>query len=88
MAIKSQQGAGKRRIEGFDRAIRELNAFLLVLAIGLAVLDATCFLAFRVRDSLPAANRVSAGSAAVVPSPRGQTLASVQPTRPVSVNGW
>ncbi len=38
-----------------DRAAKELNAFLLVLAIGLAVLDFTCFFAFKISAALPAA---------------------------------
>jgi hypothetical protein len=38
-----------------DRAAKELNAFLLVLAIGLAVLDFTCFFAVKISAALPAA---------------------------------
>jgi len=40
-----------------DRAARDMNAFLLVLAIGLATLDFSCFLAIKLRDALPPAQR-------------------------------
>ena len=36
-----------------DAAAKDLNAVLLVLAIGLAVLDVTCFFAFEVRNAMP-----------------------------------
>jgi hypothetical protein len=35
-----------------DRAFSELNAFLLVIVIGLAALDFTCFAALRVSSEL------------------------------------
>jgi hypothetical protein len=35
-----------------DRVAGELNAFLLVLAIGLAVLDLTCFMTLEVSQAL------------------------------------
>jgi len=89
MSGKSRQGAGKRRTEGFDRAVGELNAFLLVLAIGLAVLDGTCFLAFKVRDSLPSARLANAGASAAMPLPRPQSVAALTPSRPgTSISGW
>lgn len=47
-----------------DRAAADVNAVLLVLAIGLAALDFSCFFAFKLRDALPppaaAANAVAA----------------------------
>jgi hypothetical protein len=43
-----------------DRAARDMNAFLLVLAIGLATPDLTCFWAFKMRDALPTAGRNAA----------------------------
>ena len=45
-----------------DRAARDMNAFLLVLAIGLATLDLTCLWAFKLRDSLPSPSRATAAS--------------------------
>ena len=48
-----------------DKAAQGLNALLLVLAIGLAVLDATFFCAFEVRDALPSIARANAGPPAV-----------------------
>ena len=48
-----------------DRAARDMNAFLLVLAIGLATLDLTCLWAFKLRDALPAMTHNSASAMAV-----------------------
>jgi hypothetical protein len=56
-----------------DRAAGDMNAFLLVLAIGLAMLDVTCLWAFRMRDALPAMARVSATSAVVADKPASAT---------------
>lgn len=86
---KLRQYPGKRRTAGFERAVRELNAFLLVLAIGLAVLDATCFVAFKVRDALPSATMANAGPAAAMPLGRGQSLAALSPSKPsATAGGW
>lgn len=74
-----------------DRAVRELNAFLLVLAIGLATLDFTCFFAFKVRDALPSAARVSTNPALVTKSALAshQSIAALGPTAPAtSSGGW
>ena len=76
-----------------DRAAGELNAFLLVLAIGLAVLDFTCFFAFQVRDALPSPARLEAthGHALVTkPAPAAgqQPVAAIAPTRPAMAGGW
>jgi hypothetical protein len=51
-----------------DRAARDMNAFLLVLAIGLATLDLTCLWAFKLRDALPAMTRTSVSSAPINPN--------------------
>ena len=40
-------------LDRLDAAARDLNAVLLVLAIGLAVLDFTCFFALEVRNAIP-----------------------------------
>ncbi len=37
----------KTIFERLDQRVKELNAFLIVLAIGLATLDATCFAALK-----------------------------------------
>jgi hypothetical protein len=90
MAGKSQQGTRKSGTAGFDRAVRELNAFLLVLAIGLAVLDTTCFVAFKVRDSLPSAALVNAGGGTAMSSARNnQSPATLTPSRHgAAAAGW
>jgi len=48
-----------------ERAAGDMNAFLLVLAIGLATLDLTCLWAFKLQDALPAMTRSSASSMAI-----------------------
>lgn len=67
-----------------DDAAGKMNALLLVLAIGLAALDFTCFWVFQVRDALPSATRISANPAvAAKPAVAGShTLAAVSRTRP------
>src|SRR5438477_106030 len=45
-----------------ERAAGDMNAFLLVLAIGLATLDLTCLWAFKLQDALPAMTRPSAST--------------------------
>ena len=66
-----------------DRAAEKMNAFLLVLAIGLAVLDFTCFWIFRVRDALPPATRIAAPVAAASPAaPAAPATAAAKPVRP------
>ena len=75
-----------------DRAAGDMNAFLLVLAIGLATLDLTCLWAFRMADALPATARSNA-TGAVMPNkpavPAGRTMAALAPSNPsASINGW
>lgn len=69
-----------------DNAAGKMNAFLLVLAIGLAALDFTCFWVFQVRDALPSVTRISANPAVAakpaVAGSKSNTLAAVSRTRP------
>jgi hypothetical protein len=44
--------APKALVRRLDRCAGELNAFLMVLAVGLAILDGTCFTALRFGDAL------------------------------------
>jgi len=62
-----------------DRAAGDMNAFLLVLAIGLETLDLTCLWAFRMRDLLPAMARATATSTMAVNKPPHQ-----KPARPAN----
>ena len=94
MENRSQRSPGRtERLTGrLDRAARELNAFLLVLAIGLAVLDFTCFFAFKVRDALPPTARVEAEpslmSKPAVAAGRS-AAAAMTPTKPAAAaTGW
>ena len=48
-----------------EHTARDMNAFLLVLAIGLAALDLTCLWAFKLRDALPAVTHTSVSSTAI-----------------------
>src|SRR5258707_13449368 len=61
MENRSPQGnvRATRLIDRLDGLAREMNAFLLVLAIGLAALDVTGFVAFTVRDAAPVVARGS-----------------------------
>ena len=43
----------RRLVNRISEAAQGLNAVLLVIAIGLAVLDLTCFLAVEIRAALP-----------------------------------
>ena len=51
-----------------ERAAGDMNAFLLVLAIGLATLDLTCLWAFKLQDALPPMTRTSAASSTAINS--------------------
>jgi hypothetical protein len=51
----------------------EMNAFLVVLAIGLAILDTTCFLAMRTSDAI---------EQAIVIQQQGQQTSAVSDTGP------
>jgi hypothetical protein len=42
----------KALVRRLDRCAGELNAFLMVLAVGLAVLDGTCFAMLRFGDAV------------------------------------
>jgi len=55
-----------------DRAAGDVNAFLLVLAIGLATLDLTCLWAFKMRDALPATAQATATSTLAINKPPNQ----------------
>jgi hypothetical protein len=66
-------------ITRLDAAARDLNAILLVLAIGLAVLDFTCFFALEVRNAVPP--RVGADAALMAP-PATASIPPAQGTAP------
>ena len=55
-----------------DRAAGDMNAFLLVLAIGLATLDLTCLWAFKMKEALPTMARATATSSSAVNKPAHQ----------------
>lgn len=42
----------KTFVRRFDRCIGEINGVLIALAVGLAVLDGTCFTALRIEEAL------------------------------------
>jgi len=74
----------KRLVDRLDRAAREINAVLLVLAIGLAALDITGFVAFTIRDAAPSLARgsVNPSDAARRASSLGPSVAVLVPTKP------
>ena len=71
----------RRLMDRLDAATQDLNAVLLVLAIGLAVLDFTCFFAFEVRKAipprLPEATAVARPATAIIPP--AQAMAPAAP---------
>lgn len=87
-----EDGKAKGLLARLDRAAEKMNAFLLVLAIGLAVLDFTCFWIFRIRDALPPVARISAQAAAssapaaasTPAAPGGQAMVAAKPSRPAA----
>lgn len=56
---------GKGVVRRLDRATEGVNAVLLVFAIGLAMLDFTCFCAFEAQSALPSIARTDAGPPAL-----------------------
>jgi hypothetical protein len=69
-------------INRLDRIVREMNAFLLVLAIGLAALDFTGFVVAAVRDVAPPVARVDPSDAARRAGALGPSVAVLAPTKP------
>ena len=66
-----------------DRAAEKMNAFLLVLAMGLAVLDFTCFWIIKVHDAGPTVTRIASSPAAAA-----QTASpAVKPPRSAVASG-
>jgi hypothetical protein len=51
-----------------DRWVAELNAFLIVFALGLAIMDGTCFLILQIRN-LPPSQFSQAGQQPASPMP-------------------
>jgi hypothetical protein len=72
----------KGLLDRLDRAAGNMNAYLLVIAIGLAALDFTCFWIFQARKALPPSGRTGA-NAAINSAPAGQnnSFASVKSAR-------
>ena len=72
----------KGLLDRLDRAAGNMNAYLLVIAIGLAALDFTCFWIFQARNALPPGGRTGA-TAAMNSAPAGQnnSFASVKSAR-------
>ena len=76
-------GTAKGMVARLDRAAEQMNAFLLVLAIGLAVLDFTCFWIIKVRDAGPTVTRIAPSPAAAA-----QTASpAVKPPLSAAANG-
>ena len=87
-----EDNSPKPLLARLDRVARQINAFLFVLALGLAALDLTCLWAFRMADALPAMAPSNA-TGAVMPNkpavPAGRTMAALAPSNPnASINGW
>ena len=67
-----------------DRVLREMNAVLLVAAMGLAALDITGFVAVSMRDAVPSVVQRSfdPSEAAKRASSLGPSVAVLAPTKP------
>ena len=70
-----------------DRAAGDMNAFLLVLAIGLATLNLTCLWAFKMKEALPAMARATATSTTAVNKPPNQKPAHPANPSPANAGG-
>ena len=83
---------GKQRPTDWRKlTARQLNAVLLVLAVGLAAVDLTCFSFIKTRDALPSAARASALPVVAATSPKRTklSLAALAPTKPdAPLTGW
>jgi hypothetical protein len=65
----SQGSPGTGAIRRLDRVLGEINIVLLALAIGLAALDATCFVAFRLTSEVLRPQVITASSIWSLPGP-------------------
>ena len=76
--------SARRLIDRLDRIAREINAVLLVLAIGLAALDITGFVVVTLRDAAPAVARASVDPSAAARRAvaLGPSVAVLVPTKP------
>jgi hypothetical protein len=63
----SDRQTPKPLVKQLDRWVGEVNTFLVVLAVGLAILDATCFTALRFNASSLAITGVHTGDTARTP---------------------
>ncbi len=59
---RDDKSSAKGWVVRLDRVARELNVILVVIAIGLAILDFTCFLMLQIRDALPPGSQSTATS--------------------------
>lgn len=72
-------------LDRLDRAAGNMNAYLLVIAIGLAALDFTCFSIFQAQHALPPPGR-SGANTATTPTAAGQndSFAAVKSSAPAA----
>ena len=61
--LRRRDNNRKGLVDRLDRATRDVNMFLLVLAIGLATLDFTVFCAVKVTTAMPPPHTVAAQAA-------------------------
>lgn len=64
MRLPSSSGDDTSLVRRLDRAAGQLNAFLVILAIGLALLDLTCFSALTVERAIASGHPGMASSIA------------------------
>ena len=78
--------SAKQLINRLDRLAREMNAMLLVLAIGLAALDVSGVVAAVIRDAAPSVARFSVdpSDAAKRATSLGPSVGVLAPAKPVA----
>ena len=82
---QGQDRSPKGLLDRLDRAAGNMNAYLLVIAIGLAALDFTCFSLFQAHNSLGQATRVGANApASSASAAQNNSFAAVKSTVPAA----
>lgn len=80
--LRSKGNNKYRLIDRLDKATRDVNVFLLVVVIGLAMLDFTAYCAFKITEEMP----VSFAAGATAPAST-QTIAAAAPAQAAVSHG-
>lgn len=83
--LRPHRAHGERLRDRLERAARDINAVLLVLAIGLAALDATCFFLLEMADAVVAAGKTATHQTAFGQLPAAAIVAPGQPVAQAAI---